>query len=105
MCFRFESVPLSVDEETGKKTTAPVLISADAPTDAANKKSRRLSKGAEIALRALKEAVEELGTVPPASNHIPPKAKVVTMKQWRDYAARRGICSSDSEDVKVRVGR
>jgi hypothetical protein len=55
----------------------------------------RMTKGAQTALRALREAIDELGTVPPASNYIPPKVKTVTVDQWRQYAYRRGISTSD----------
>lgn len=43
----------------------------------------------------LREAVDELGAVPPASNHIPLATKAATIDQWRDYAYRRGISPSD----------
>jgi hypothetical protein len=29
-------------------------------------------------------SIGDLRTIPPASNHIPPATKVVTMDQWRD---------------------
>ena len=56
-----------------------------------NDKTAKLTKGAKIALAALHEAIGECGEVPPASNHIPPGVKAVTVKQWRDYAYRGGI--------------
>ena len=53
-----------------------------------------LPNGAKVAINALQEAIGDLGVIPPASNHIPPATKVVTMDQWRDYAYRRGISTS-----------
>jgi hypothetical protein len=59
-----------------------------------------MTKAGAIALRALREAVDEVGAVPPASNHIPEKIKTVTVEQWRDYAYRRGISSSSEPRAK-----
>jgi hypothetical protein len=57
-------------------------------------KARKLPGTATIALRALREAVEAVGAVPPASNNIPPNIRVTTFDQWRDYAYRLGISAS-----------
>ena len=46
-------------------------------------------------LRPESAAIDECGEVPPASNHIPPGVKAVTVKQWRDYAYRQGVSASD----------
>jgi hypothetical protein len=102
LSFEFKSILLSTDKETGKETTAPVLTPTDVPPAPAGKKSRRLPHSAEIALRALAEAVDEVGEVPPASGHIPANTKVVTVDQWREHAERRGICTSGSDDAKNR---
>src|SRR5262245_60245978 len=64
--FRFEPVELVCDGLA--VTTAPVLVACDAPATAQATKRKRLPKGAQIALRALSEAVEEAGSIPPASN-------------------------------------
>jgi hypothetical protein len=52
-----------------------------------------------IALRALKEAIAELGEVTPASNHIPANTRGVTKEQWRDYANRLGICPTSGQEA------
>jgi hypothetical protein len=38
--------------------------------------------------------MSDLGEIPPASNHIPPNMKAVTIDQWRSYAYRLGISGS-----------
>jgi len=91
--FQFKSVELVCDGLA--VTTAPVLVACDAPATAQATKRKRLPKGAQIALRALSEAVEEAGSIPPASNHIPAKTTTVSIDQWRTYAYRRGISTSD----------
>jgi hypothetical protein len=53
-----------------------------------NKRSKKLPFGAQIALR---EAIDEVGAAPEASNHIPPKIRVVSEEQWRQYAYVRDI--------------
>jgi hypothetical protein len=70
----------------------------DEPAQRADDKkpaSTRVPKAAQIALRALGEAVEECGEVPPASNHIPAKVRTVNLDQWRQYAYRRGISAGE----------
>jgi len=56
---------------------------------------RKPTKAARNALPALHMAVDELGKVPPASNNIPAGMRTVTVDQWRDYALKIGISTSD----------
>lgn len=86
--FAFKSVELVRDAETGQITTAPVLVPCGAPMSASKKP--RLTKAAQIALRALAEAINDFGAVS-SSNRIPATAKVITLDQWRDRAYRSGI--------------
>jgi hypothetical protein len=94
-------VELGTDPD-GDPITSCVIEPVEAEPEAENqaqrrgKKRDRLPKKAQIALRALREAADELGAEPPASNHIPPKVKTVTVDQWRQYAYARGI--SDGEE-------
>jgi hypothetical protein len=88
--FTFTSVLLDIDLDTGVETTAPVVVPTThiaKPT----KPRKNLPRGAQIALRALREAIDEVGAVPEASNHIPPKIRVVSEEQWRQYAYARNI--------------
>jgi uncharacterized RmlC-like cupin family protein len=89
--FMLESVPISQDGET----TAPVVVPLqDLPPRTPN--SGRLTKGAQTALRALTEALNEQGKPAAASNHIPAGVRVVSVEQWRQYAYRRGISAADT---------
>lgn len=63
-------------------------------------KSARLPKAAQTALRSLEEAIQEQGTLPLASNHIPAGAKVVGMAVWQQQAYRRGISTSAEDRAK-----
>ena len=66
----------------------------------APKKKAELPPAAKVAINALQEAIDDLGAIPPASSHIPPMTKAVTMEQWRNYAYRLGI--SGSEEPRAR---
>jgi len=58
-------------------------------------KPRKLPRTAQIALRALHDAIGDFGTVPPASNHIPDNVKTVRIDQWRDRAITMGISTGE----------
>jgi len=67
---------------------------------AAKTKTRKMPKSDEKALRALRKAIDEMGKVPPASNHIPQNTKTVTVEQWQTYAIKMGISPTDTDDAK-----
>jgi hypothetical protein len=69
--FELVSFDLGHDEDGDPITTA--ILGQDIPEGevSADAHVSRLPKAAEIALRALREAVTECGATPPASNHIP----------------------------------
>ena len=54
----------------------------------------RMPKAMQTAMRALRKAIDDTGTLPPASNNIPAGAKVVSFEQWRQYAYASGISTS-----------
>jgi hypothetical protein len=92
-------VELGTDDD-GDPITSCVVEPVDGLTPKrATTKATKLTKGATIALAALHETIDECGEIPPASNHIPAGVKCVTLDQWRDYAARRGISNGDTKDA------
>jgi hypothetical protein len=96
---RLEIVEVATDTD-GQPIISCVVMPADEVATAAIAKPAKLPKAAQTALRALREAVLELGVVPPAWNHIPSRVRVVTFEQWRDYAYRRGISTSDETPAR-----
>jgi hypothetical protein len=60
----------------------------------------RIPKAASIGRRALVEAIDAVGAVPPASNYIPKNVKTVDVEQWRKYAYNRGISDGATERAK-----
>jgi AAA domain len=97
---RLKVVELGTDPDGDPITSCviePVETAQDKPAQdrSAKSKPKPLPKTAQIALRALSEAIDEIGAVPPASNHIPQKTKTVTVDQWREYAYRIGISTGE----------
>jgi hypothetical protein len=95
------SVDVGKDDDGASMTSCVIVpIGEPAVSTEAAKKPKRLTDGAQIALRALREAINDLGEVPPASNHIPPNIKTVSVDQWRTYAYRLGV--SGSSEARAR---
>jgi hypothetical protein len=63
-------------------------------------KPKKLPKNADLALSALKYALDEVGAIPPACNHIPANTKCVTVQQWREYSYMRS--AADKPDTKLK---
>ncbi len=93
--FALESIILAIDPETGEQTTAPVVKPAIASGDIKQTQTTRLPPSAKIALRALHDAIDDHGEIPPASNYIPAGVKCVTLDHWRETAYRKGVAGSD----------
>ena len=92
---RLEVVNLGLDQD-GDPITSCVIMPAEGVTAIKPPpKGHSMSKAAKTALRALQQAIDELGAIPPASNHIPAKTKTVTIDQWRQYAYRLGISTGE----------
>ena len=102
LTFTLQGIELHSDPETGQITRAPVVLPVEGGRQMAAKEGRvtRLPKAAQIALRALAEAIDEQGTAAPASAHIPARVKVVSVSVWRQQAYLRGISTSD--DARAR---
>jgi hypothetical protein len=99
---RLKLVDVDIDPD-GDPVKSCVVIPVEGPAIApTQKKQPPLPKAARTALRALREAVQEVGQPAPASNHIPPNIAVVTVDQWRTYAYRLGI-SVGEERAKQRA--
>jgi hypothetical protein len=95
-------VPVDVgQDEDGDAITSCVIEACDTPArKAAKREAKRLPKSAQTALRALDKAIAEVGEPAPTSNHIPASVRVVTIDQWRTYAYRMGVSTSDEARAK-----
>jgi hypothetical protein len=92
------------DDDNVLSSCVVVPVESTAPVPAKDKR-KKLSKADAIALRALREAVDETGGVPPASNHIPANTRVVSFDQWRDYAYRHGISTGEQRAKEMAFQR
>jgi len=61
---------------------------------------KRLTTPQQIALRALKQAIDEHGQEAPDSNRVPANVRVTTKDRWREYAYQLGISLSDKDRAK-----
>jgi hypothetical protein len=97
---RLEPVILGTDSDGDPITSCVVVEVEGGLMKAVPKVPKRKAGAPATALRALKEAISEVGVPVPASNHVPPNVKVVTESQWRDYAYRAGISTSAESRAK-----
>jgi hypothetical protein len=86
------------DEHPGELSLVPRLDGAVKP---GKTKPNKLPKNADLALSALKYALDEVGAIPPACSHIPANTKCVTVQQWREYSYMRS--AADKPDTKLKA--
>jgi hypothetical protein len=89
-------------DEDGEPLKSCVIVAVDAQVSskATKAKTVKIPRAAQTALRALNKALAEVGEAAPGSNHIPPATRVVTVDQWRTYAYRMGVSTSDEPRAK-----
>jgi hypothetical protein len=81
---------VEVEEHPGETSLVPRLDGEVKPTKGKSSSiPSAKSKSAKKAREALQEAIDDLGEMPSASDHIPSGVKCVTVDQWRDYFERR----------------
>jgi hypothetical protein len=105
---RLERVELGRDEDGDPVASCVIREIDEAAAIAAAKrpeKRRKLSKAAQIALRALHEAIGEYGEIPHASNRIPPNAKTVSVDRWRETAIAIGISTGEDRAQRAAFQR
>jgi len=100
--FAFTLASHSLVDQNGEPIgTAPLVVPLEGrfvSATKAGKAAKPMAKSAQTALRALREAIAEMGEPATASNHIPAGVTVTTLERWRDYAYRMGISASDTTD-------
>jgi AAA domain len=97
---RLECVELDVDAD-GDKITSLVVLPVDGFTP--QKNQRKVGGAKKTALDLLRRALTEAGSVPPASNHIPPNTRTIPMETWRAYAYQGMITESDKPDSRQKA--
>jgi hypothetical protein len=96
--FRLEVVEMQTPD--GLTVSSCVVVQADqeeATGGGEQVKARRLTGVNAIALDALRRAIADSGTTPPASEHIPPSVSAVSAELWRRYFYQmRGTETADA---------
>jgi hypothetical protein len=94
---RLDPVMVGTDPD-GDDITTLVVLPAAAPATTSQRKPVRGAKA--VALEILRKAIDEAGSMPPASNHIPPNTRTILIETWRTYAYQGSITESDEPDSK-----
>jgi hypothetical protein len=82
----------------GREVSTLVVETVEPGAAEGAKASRKLPVSATNALSALRYALDEVGAIPPACNHIPAGQKCVSLSQWREYSySRSGQALQDSK--------
>lgn len=69
-----------------------------------NPSQDRKVKGAKkVVLELLRKAIDEVGSAAPASGHVPPNARTVSVEMWRTYAYQGSITESDRPDTRLKA--
>jgi len=96
---RLVTVVIGTDSD-GDPIKTCVIEAAGEISNVKGNAKHKLAKSSINALRILHEALADCGESPHASDRIPNGVKVVTRDRWRDYCARKGLCSSNEERSK-----
>lgn len=86
----FELIVINLGRDQDGDMQTSCVVEAIQPDETEPKTSKRqkpkqVNAAGKVALRTLKKAITEMGEPAPASNHIPPSARTVTVDQWRQY--------------------
>jgi hypothetical protein len=92
---KLETVPVGTDRR-GKERTSCVVLPVDGVA-APKETKKKLTGAAQIAYRALVEAIELYGMIPATCQQIPPFLKTVSEGRWREVAFKMGISSGGDE--------
>jgi hypothetical protein len=95
---RLEQVQVGVDNDGD--VIFSCVVEAATRAGKPKPKAHKVTGAAQIALNALRKALDEMGQAAPGSNTIPSNVRVVTLDQWRVYAYRSGVSEGDDESAK-----
>jgi hypothetical protein len=73
-------------DDDGQPITSCIIEPVEGATaNTPPKTGKRLPDAVKIALGSLRKALDQAGDMAPASNHIPPSARVVSVETWRRF--------------------
>ena len=88
-----EVIELGTDDD-GEPITSCVVTPASEHAEAPLRREK-LTGAPRIALDLLRRAIDEVGEMPPASNHIPPSVRAVRQEVWRQYCYAGAVSEGD----------
>jgi len=94
-------VDLGTDAD-GEPVNSLVIVPAEGDIGQATQE-RKVRGAQKIALDLLRKAIDEAGSLPPASNHIPPNTRTILVETWRTYAYQGTITESDKPDSRQKA--
>lgn len=100
ICSRLRAVEVGLNDN-GDPITSCIVEPADPEKPA----PARLSPACAMALDALREAIDQSGAVPPASNHIPAYTKTVGVELWRALVYARAIADGTQNAKRMAFRR
>jgi AAA domain len=86
--------------KTGREVSTLVVEKVEPGAAEGAKIVRKLPVSAVNALSALRYAIDEVGAIPAACNHIPAGQKCVSVSQWREYAYARSAHALPDSKLK-----
>jgi hypothetical protein len=98
---RLEQVDLGKDADD-ETVNSCVIVPAEGDIGQATLE-RKVRGAKKVALDQLRKAIDEAGSVPPTSNHIPPNTRTISVETWRNYAYQGTITESDKPDSRQKA--
>lgn len=99
---RLEQVDLGTDAD-GEPINSCVIVPVDESCIEQQTRERKVKGAKRVVLDLLRTAIDEAGSVPPASNHIPPNTRTISVETWRTYAYQGTITESDKPDTRQKA--
>jgi hypothetical protein len=96
---RLVVVEVGTDDD-GEVMTSCVVVEGDGTAAKSKTKAPKMTKAAGTGLRALHKAIDEVGELPSASNHVPQNVRVTTVERWRNYAYLGASARADNAQKK-----
>jgi AAA domain len=86
----------------GREVSTLVVESVE-PGAAERGQDKKLPESAADALAALREALDEIGQIPPANSYVPSRTKCVSGEQWKNYMDSRSTLLNPDSKLKAFV--
>jgi hypothetical protein len=97
-----ERVELGTDAD-GEPLSSCVIVPVDESCVERRTQEWKVKGAKKIVLELLRKAIDEAGSVPPPSDHIPPNTRTVSIETWRNYAYQGTITESDKPDTRSKA--